>query len=143
MSDPLLDAWIVGRPRPQGSMRTFVMNGHAHARHSDSTMSHRAHVIANLAASWSQEPTDAPALVSLLFEFARPKSHYRTGRNSHLLKDTAPIRHTQPPDLDKLVRLMLDGLEMAGVLVNDSQVWHLSAAKMWGTADRTHVTLRA
>ncbi len=124
-------------------MKTFVMSGHAHARHSDSTLSHRAHVIATMAAAWGQPPVDNPALVALLFEFARPKSHYRTGRNSHLLKDTAPVRHTQPPDLDKLVRLTFDGLEMAGVVGNDAQVWHLTAAKTWGTVDQTHVTLRA
>jgi Holliday junction resolvase RusA-like endonuclease len=52
------------------------------------------------------------------------------------------MTNTTASDSDKLSRLILDGLEMAGVLVNDSQVWHMTASKVWGTVDRTHVTLR-
>lgn len=139
MSNPLLDVWIPGRPRPQGSMKTFMAGGHAHARHTDSTLSHRAHVISTLAENWGRDPLTGPVRVSVVFTFARPKSHYGTGRNADRLKDAAPEFHTQPADVDKLSRLLLDSLEMAGVVRNDSQVWTLDAVKAWGRDDWTHV----
>ncbi len=142
MSDHLLDVWIPGRPRPQGSMKTFMAGGHAHARHTDSTLSHRAHVISTLAGNWDREPLPGAVSVDVVFTFARPKSHYGTGRNADVVKESAPEHHIQAPDSDKLSRLTLDGLEMAGVVRNDSQVWLLNIRKLWGRDDSTHLLLR-
>ena len=142
MSDVLLDCWIPGRPRPQGKLQTFVAGGRAHGRYPATTVDHRSHVISTLAENWQREPLTGAVSVDVVFTFARPKSHYGTGRNADVVKESAPEHHTQAPDSDKLSRLILDSLEMAGVLVNDSQVWHMTASKAWGTADRTHVTLR-
>lgn len=143
MSDVLLDVWIPGRPRPQGSMKTFMAGGHAHARHSDPTLSHRAHVISTLAENWGREPLTGAVAVDVVFTFARPKSHYGTGRNADVVKESAPDKHIQAPDSDKLARLVLDGLEMAGVVRNDAQVAPLTVDKLWGRDDSTHVLLRA
>ena len=139
MSNRVLDVWIPGRPRPQGKLQTFAVAGKAYGRHTDSTLYHRAHVISTLAENWGREPLTGPVRVSAVFTFARPKSHYGTGRNCDRLKDSAPEFHTQPADVDKLARLLLDSLEMAGVVRNDSQVWTLDAVKMWGRDDSTHV----
>jgi len=62
-----------------------------------------------------------PVRVSFLFRFKRPKSHYRTGRNAHILKDDAPQFHTQTPDLDKLIRSTQAALSSV-VWRDDSQV---------------------
>ncbi len=142
MSDVLLDVWIPGRPRPQGSMKTFMAGGHAHARHSDPTLSHRAHVISTLADNWQRDPLTGAVAVDVVFTFARPKSHYGTGRNADVVKESAPDKHIQAPDSDKLSRLALDGLEMAGVVRNDSQVYMLNIYKQWGRDDSTHLVMR-
>ena len=142
MSNRVLDVWIPGRPRPQGSMKTFMAGGHAHARHSDPTLSHRAHVISTLAENWQRDPLAGAVVVDVVFTFARPKSHYGTGRNADVIKESAPEHHTQPADADKLSRLLLDGLEMAGIVRNDSQVWKLNITKLWGSDDSTHLLLR-
>ena len=69
--------------------------------------------------------------VALHFTMPRPRSHYGTGRNSQAVKPSAPLRHTVKPDLDKLVRTVLDAL--TGVLWNDdSQVTQLTAFKKYG-----------
>ena len=142
MSDVLLDVWIPGRPRPQGSMKTFMAGGHAHARHSDPTLSHRAHVISTLAENWNLEPLTGAVAVDVVFTFARPKNHYGTGRNADVIKESAPEHHIQAPDSDKLSRLTLDALEMAGVVRNDSQVCRLTIDKLWGRDDSTHLVMR-
>lgn len=55
-------------------------------------------------------PLDGPLIASMIFTFARPKGHYRTGRNAHLLRDTAPARPAVTPDLSKILRSTEDAL---------------------------------
>jgi crossover junction endodeoxyribonuclease RusA len=78
------------------------------------------------------EPIDGPLRVEIRFDLPRPRSHYRTGRNAHLLKDTAPDYPATRPDSDKLARAVLDGLTMGGLYADDSQVVDLVARKRYG-----------
>ncbi|MGW0495080.1 RusA family crossover junction endodeoxyribonuclease [Streptomyces sp. NPDC003007] len=55
-------------------------------------------------------PLDGPLVASMVFTFARPKGHYRTGRNAHLLRDSAPARPAVTPDLSKILRATEDAL---------------------------------
>jgi Holliday junction resolvase RusA-like endonuclease len=71
-----------------------------------------------------------PVHVDIVFIFPRPKHHYRTGRNAHLLRDTAPTLHTHKPDVDKLLRSTFDALTTAGVWKDDAQVAGLSGDPM-------------
>lgn len=124
--------WIPGVPRPQGSMRTFTVAGRAHARHSDSTIDHRNLVTYHL----SQQPLriEGAARLDAEFVFPRPKSHYGTGRNVDTLKPSAPKHHIQPADTDKLLRLLCDAAENAGIVGNDSQFVEVIGRKKWGDA---------
>ena len=66
--------------------------------------------------------------------FPRPKTHYGTGKNSALLKHSAPSHPTSrlTGDVDKLARALLDGLTGQHLLwVDDSQVTSLSIAKRY------------
>lgn len=67
-------------------------------------------------------PLTDPLIVDMVFTFTRPRSHYRTGRNAHLLRDAAPTHPTGPPDLSKLARSTEDALTDAGVWRDDSLV---------------------
>lgn len=51
-----------------------------------------------------------PVALGLRFWLPRPKSHWRTGRNSHLLRKGAPIAPTGVPDNDNLVKAVKDAL---------------------------------
>lgn len=71
--------------------------------------------------------------VRIRFQLPRPKSHYRTGRNAHLLRADAPHFVSKRPDIDKLLRATLDALTAAGVYMDDAQVAALEVTKMYGT----------
>ena len=67
----------------------------------------------------------------LVFARERPKGHYRSGRNAHLLREDAPRVPTTRPDALKLARAVEDAL--TGVLyADDSAVVELAVAKVYG-----------
>lgn len=69
--------------------------------------------------------------MTLVFTFERPKAHYRTGKYGHLLKESAPQRHIQKPDVDKLERAILDAL--SGVAYGDDcEIDTVGKTKRWG-----------
>lgn len=63
---------------------------------------------------------DGPLSMSYLFRFPRPKCHYRTGKNSHLLRENAPKWHTTKPDLTKIIRSTEDAL--TGITYRDDSL---------------------
>ena len=81
-------------------------------------------------------PLDGPLTASMVFTFVRPKGHYRTGRNAHLLRDGAPERPATLPDLSKLIRSTEDAITSAGVWRDDARVVeYRRAAKVWAGED--------
>lgn len=75
-----------------------------------------------------------PVTVAVTFRFARPAGHYGTGRNAHLLRDSAPAYPTgsrSSGDIDKLQRACLDALTDAAVWRDDAQVVDVVAHKRW------------
>ena len=73
-----------------------------------------------------------PCVLSVDFYFARPKSHYGTGRNASKLKPSAPVHHAQTPDLAKLMRAIEDGI--TGIIWRDDrQVVGYGAPRRWWT----------
>ena len=126
---PLLELWVAGVPQPQGSKRLF---GGRLVEGNDKTLRPwRATIAGEARYVFADEPTTEAVFVTLGFMFARPKSHYGSGRNAHELKPSAPAYKSTRPDLDKLVRAVLDALTGI-VFVEDSQVAGLSAWKDWG-----------
>lgn len=74
---------------------------------------------------------DEPLRVRLTFVRVRPKGHYRTGKNAHLLRDDAPAHPTGKPDVLKLARGVEDAL--TGVIYrDDSRTVSLEAEKVFG-----------
>ena len=75
-------------------------------------------------------PYDGPLDLTMVFSFPRPKSHYGTGKNSNLIKGSAPLHHIQKVDIDNVIKSSLDA--MNGVLYqDDKQVTRVSAEKRW------------
>ena len=72
-----------------------------------------------------------PVEVFMIFSYSRPKSHFGSGKNSHILKKTAPKIPTRP-DIDNLIKMVLDvnqGKER--FILNDSQVKTVCAEKKY------------
>jgi Holliday junction resolvase RusA-like endonuclease len=89
----------------------------------------------------------APLLDGLLigvFEFVmrRPKSHYGTGRNAELLKDSAPAAPGNRPDGVKLARAVEDA--MTNIVYTDDSliVTHVISKRYCDRLEAPHVRVR-
>lgn len=130
---------VAGHAAPQGSKRLYAHG--ALVESSKRVKPWRVDVRAAAETAMSEHPQtwtpfNGPVTLRAVFRFTRPKSHYRTGRNAHLLRDNAPTapigRNTG--DLDKLIRAVGDALTSAGVYCDDAQITTGYAAKMWADA---------
>lgn len=111
---------VPGIPAPQGSKNQFGGEANPRTRPWRAAVSAAAHE-----AMGGQPLITGPVYVKAVFRFPRTKSHYRTGKNAHLLRPDAPRWHAGTPDLDKLQRAIGDAL--TGVLLRDDKqiaVWH-------------------
>ena len=132
--DSLIEFWVEGIPRPQGSKR-HVGNGRM-VEASKHTAGWRKAVSQAALAAFTGEPISGPVGVAVHFLFPRPKSHYRTGRNAEMLRQDAPDYPItrSVSDVDKACRAILDSLAVSsggGVLQDDSQVQWVYGQKEW------------
>lgn len=114
----ILSFRVHGDPAPKGSKR-HVGNGRMIESSKKLPAWMRA-VAQEAAKNRPSEPIDAPVSVYMDFYLPRPK---RPRYDAPAVK----------PDVDKLVRAILDSLEVSGVLTNDSRVTHLKAVKHYAT----------
>jgi Holliday junction resolvase RusA-like endonuclease len=134
---------VHGQPAPQGSKRAFAIRGRGGVPTGRVAVIESSH---DRVKSWRQAVLDAtlhatggemsplagPLAVAMVFILRRPKAHYRTGRNAHLLRDSAPIRPLGAPDLSKLARATEDALTDAVLWFDDAQVVQYDhLAKVW------------
>lgn len=72
------------------------------------------------------EPIEGPVVIDALFVIRRPKNQCRRkdpeGRQPHIKR----------PDLDNLLKALVDGISRAGVWGDDSQASYFRAAKVYG-----------
>lgn len=122
---------VYGVPGPQGSKR-HVGRGRM-VESSQKVKPWRAAVVEACEADLDG-PVRGPVVVTITFYFARPRSHYGTGRNAARLRPTAPPFPTsrRHGDVDKLERATLDALVWAGAIDDDAMVVDLHAQKRYG-----------
>ena len=133
--------WVTGQPRPKGSWRPITIQTKAGPRARllpDNKRSEPWAMLVHFEAKRAAEhnaafptPKGTPVAVSIVFQFERPKCHYRTGKHAHELRPDAPAIPTGGPDLDKLVRNVLDA--MTGIAyADDKQVSSIHTEKAYG-----------
>jgi Holliday junction resolvase RusA-like endonuclease len=132
---------VDGTPAPQGSKRAYVPRGGSRAVVVDDTPKplrawRQAVTYAAREARGDRPPMLGPVRVEVAFWLRRPASHYRTGARSDELRDSAPRVPANGPDIDKLVRGVLDALTDAGVFEDDRQVQALIADKFYASRSR-------
>lgn len=120
---PAITVTVHGLPAPQGSKRHvgngIMVESSKRVAPWRQDVKHAALAVTDDMPGWA--PLDGPLAVSMVFTFARPKGHWRTGRNAHLLRGSAPARPAGIPDLSKLARSTEDAL--TGVLwVDDARI---------------------
>lgn len=126
---------VYGKPAQMGSKKGFVVKGRAVLVDDNSKQRKNwANAVASdayIAMSGGPIITN-PVTVCMDFYFQRPKSHYRSGKNSHRLKDSAPLIHFQTPDIDKLTRCAFDA--MTGIVYrDDALIWEQRSTRYWTT----------
>ena len=116
---------VIGIPAPQGSKRHV---GHGiMIENSKRVKPWRQDVKEAALNHYQGEVIDQAVEIEIIFIFARPKSHFGTGKNSRKLKPSAPVFVTSKGigDIDKLQRSTYDALsESSGgnVLKDDSLI---------------------
>ena len=135
----MIEFTVKGIPIPQGSMRAIPFDRGiiAGRRTLGVSVVHDRQELASWrkAVSWEgkramrgKPPFDCALLVRMIFVLPRPRSRGRTAKAD------------RQPDLDKLVRAILDSLEHV-VWVNDSRVCIIHAAKVLGIAPQFSITV--
>ena len=118
---------VSGRPRPQGSKTS--RNGRVLDANSRSRP-WRDVVVAGAAqamAATQSAPFLGAVHVDVLFRFAKPST--TSGARAHL-----PFT-SGTPDVDKLLRAVLDALQIAGVIRNDCQVVRVLGEKVYAASN--------
>jgi len=126
---------VRGNPAPQGSKRHV---GHGIMIESSKKVQpwRDAVTYAAVEARDGGLPIAGAVRVQMVFTFARPRSHYRSGRNAHLISDGAPTRPQGTPDLSKLLRSTEDALTTARIWEDDARVVeYVRAAKVYVNED--------
>ena len=81
--------------------------------------------------------------VGLSFGMKRPKSHYRSGKYSHLLKHNAPEYCKKTPDIDNLAKFVLDALQGEdGCWIDDAIITSLWLEKYYSDKPCTEIFIQ-
>lgn len=135
-SDAGLAFTVHGIPVPQGS-KTYLGHGRM-VEAGGQKLKNWRHDVTRAAEQARTEPGVfvGPVYLEIDFYMPRPRSHYGTGRNAHLVRDSAPEYPGSRPDLDKLIRAVDDALTASGIWIDDCQVVGLYARKLYAGLDR-------
>lgn len=122
-----------GRPRFGANRHT----GHAVAYTDKRTENYEALVCLCATAVRPPQPLTGPLEVKIVAYFDRPdrltSRSKRTGALLHAEEGAMP--HTSRPDLDNIVKAVLDGMGRAGIWEDDAQVCALTAKKLYVPAN--------
>ena len=86
-----------------------------------------------------EAPSEKPIGMQIGFFMPRPKSHYGTGKNSGILKKSSPCQHTKKPDIDNLIKFVLDCSNRI-LWRDDCQVIEITSFKVYSENPRTEIT---
>jgi Holliday junction resolvase RusA-like endonuclease len=84
--------------------------------------------------NFPEEKMTKPLKCVLNFYCKRPKNHYKTGKNAHMLKETAPKYNINNKDLDNMVKFVLDALNDK-LYTDDSLIFEISCSKMYSDGE--------
>ena len=83
-------------------------------------------------------PMEGPVRMAVEFVFKRPKSH----SNKSGIKTTAPMWHTSRPDIDNLIKLVMDVCTEMEVYADDTQVVRLETVKRYANDEKPGASIR-
>lgn len=125
---------VKGEPTAQKRHRSVRMG--SFNRQYDPSASDKGDFLSLVQKNAPETPYNVPLHVELQFYFSRPKSHYKTGKNAHLLKDNPPRYHVSRPDVDNLTKFVMDALNKV-YWKDDSYISSLVVNKFYSDTPRT------
>lgn len=129
---------VLGEPTAQKRHRSVRMG--SFNRQYDPSAADKGDFLSIVQKHAPDAPYAVPLQVDLQFYFTRPKSHYKTGKNAHLLKDNPPEYHTSRPDVDNLSKFVMDALNKI-YWKDDSYIVSLNVQKMYSENPRTQIDI--
>ena len=121
---------VSGLPIPQGSMRAFVVKGRPVITSTAKGLAQWRQLVALRAQEVAREVFEGPVCIDLHFRMPKPKSAPKKKRTYA----------TKRPDLDKLIRSVLDSVTHV-LIRDDAQVVEIRATKDYGSPPGVRVTL--
>ena len=122
---------VDGHPETKGSAKAFNVKGRCIITN-DNTKCKKWQMLVSAHALSEGIKKISSAHVSMVFEFSIPQSAQKKR------SETTP--HTQKPDIDKLIRPILDAL--TGIAYDDdSAVVSVSAEKKWSKFDKVKISI--
>ena len=110
---------VYGEPKAQPRPRATARGGFARV-YNPSTADEWKQAIVDAARNQG-EPFLGPVSLEIRFDMPRPKS----------MRGTEQKPHTVKPDIDNMVKAVMDALTTAIWWIDDSQVWRLSTSKQY------------
>ena len=133
---------VEGNPRPQPRPRAFkTARGLVRMYDSASAEAWKGQIALAARLERPAAPLEGPISLNLSFRLSRPRGHFGTGKNQDYLKQSAPIWPVSKPDLDNLVKAVMDCLTTLGFWRDDDQVVQISAVKEYANELRPGVTI--
>jgi len=129
---------ILGEPKAQKRHRHVRMGNFV--RQYDPSASDKGDFLSIVQYNAPKEPFAVPLAVAIRFYFTRPKSHFKTGKNSHVMKDTAPLWHTSKPDVDNMAKFLMDSLNKI-YWKDDSYIADCWITKQYDDKPRTEIEI--
>ena len=129
---------ILGEPKAQKRHRHVRMGNFV--RQYDPSASDKGDFLSIVQYNAPKEPFAVPVAIAIRFYFTRPKSHFKTGKNSHVMKDTAPLWHTSKPDVDNMAKFLMDSLNKI-YCKDDSNIADCWIIKQYDDKPRTEIEI--
>jgi Holliday junction resolvase RusA-like endonuclease len=129
---------ILGDPQAQKRHRSVRLG--SFNRQYDPSASDKGDFLSVVQRQAPDKPIDFPIEVHINVFFGRPKSHFKTGKNSHEMKESAPYWHTARPDFDNLAKFVCDALNKV-YWKDDSFIVKCTVQKIYSEMPRTEITI--
>lgn len=129
---------VLGKPEQKGSMKAFVPKGwnrpiltsdNKNLKSWEQRVATEAQAVIIKEEGWNPE---SAMQVEIEFSMPKPKSHPKT----------VYVYHKKRPDIDKLIRAVLDGLTSV-IYLDDNQVVMVKAEKFYSSEPGVKITVRS
>jgi Holliday junction resolvase RusA-like endonuclease len=136
--------FVCGEPKAQGRPRAFAFKRGDKTQvrvYDPKTAEGFKSAIATAAKEAGIGRFEGAISLELRFNFRRPQAHFTS---KGLVKESAPLFHTQRPDWDNLGKVVPDLLMAIGAVHDDAQIVRVLVTKDWAignSAGGCHITI--